>query len=119
MCHTSGYPFDLNCRITLPVSLLTLVLFTSLEFEDDYLRSAAIFDDLASDQYSDQCWRTDSYSVVIPSSENLGELNQIAGTLIRQRRNPDHITGTYSKLLSACADYCIRHYCGTSCDPIE
>src|SRR5262245_13342658 len=23
MCHTSGYPFDLNCRIPLPVSLLT------------------------------------------------------------------------------------------------
>jgi hypothetical protein len=109
MCHTSGYPFDLNCRITLPVSLLTLVMFTSLELEDDDLGSAAIFDDLAGDQYSDQRWRTDSNSVVIPSSQYLGELNHIPGILICQRRDPDHITGTYSKLLTACADYCICH----------
>jgi hypothetical protein len=101
------------------MSLLTFVVFTSLEFEDDDFRSTTIFNDLAGDQHPDERWRTDSNSIVIPSGEYLCELNQIAGILVCKRRDPDHITRTHSKLLSACADYRICHYCGTSCDPIE
>ena len=53
MCHTSGYPFDLNCCITLPMSLLTLVVFTSLEFEDDDFKMDDEFKDFFNDKEYD------------------------------------------------------------------
>lgn len=117
ICVTLVYRFDLDCCITLTMTMLALVVFAPLEFEDNDLWPAAIFDDSARDKRSIKSWRADANAIVIARSENISELDRIASVLTFQRGDAHDITWTHAELFPACADDCICHSCGSSNDP--